>query len=62
MRQGTINTMIRDEIANGTTFIEQLPVWWESITTEKEGEKPARTYGSVQVCVQGMEAARQERG
>ncbi len=51
--------MIGDGITNGTTFIEQLPVWWESITTEKEGEKPARTHGSVQVCVQGMEAARQ---
>jgi hypothetical protein len=53
------NTMIGDGIANGTTFIEQLPVWWESITTEEEGEKPARTHGSVQICVQGMEAARQ---
>jgi hypothetical protein len=59
MRQCTSNMRVGDGITNGTTFIEQLPVWWESITIEKEGEKPARTHGGVQVCDQGMEAARQ---
>jgi hypothetical protein len=61
MRQHASNMMLGSGATNGTTFIEQFPEWWEFITIEQEGEKPATMHGGVQVCVQGMEEARQCR-